>query len=295
MKKILAILVALSMLVCLSSCAKISVTVPSKTDINNSTNNNNNDLTDSQLPGDIGDDFNNQGGDVQTVVPDSPSTGEISDNPAEWTVAQIVQKYKSAAAKTHNNVTSHQDMTLRDKSLKATGTNGKPIADSLLGMTESVMKTALKNNSTDFKGITGGHQNLLVSDVQSAKAYKNGDNIVIEMQMKEQIDKGNGKMTSGTVGHAISVVGDIDSVIGQFSSLGVETDLADENCTLHYKKPVVKVAINSNGYIVNGTWSYYVDVTLKNLTITAFGISVPVAIATSVIDFVVILNGGFKG
>ena len=292
MKKLLSILVALSMLVCMTSCAKINVTVPSKTDINTPTNDNN--FNDNQLPSD-NQNVNNPGGDVQNVVPDTPSTDEMSDNPAQWTVAQIVDYYKKAAARTHNNVTSHQDMTLRDKSLQATGTNGKPIAASLLSMTESVMKTALQNNSTDFKGITGGHQNFVASDVQSARAYKNGNNIVIEMQMKEQIDKGNGKMTSGTVGHAISVVGDIDSVIGQFSSLGVETDLKDENCTLHYKKPVVQVAINSNGYIVNGLWSYYVDVTLKDLTITAFGISVPVAIATSIIDFKVVLNGGFKG
>jgi hypothetical protein len=162
-------------------------------------------------------------------------------------------------------------------------------------MTESVMKTVLANNSKNIQGITGGHQNLVVSDVQSARAYKNGSNIVIEMRMKEQVDKGNGNMYSGSVGHAISVVGDIESVIGQFSSLGVETDLRDENCTLHYKNPVLKVAINSNGMIINGTWSYYVDVTLRDLTIKGFGMTVPVQTATAVIDFIVTLNGGFKG
>lgn len=213
-----------------------------------------------------------------------------SEDPSKWTTAQIVETYRHAASRTHNSVTSYQKMSLREGSLQAPGINS-----TLLSMTESVMKTALSNNSMDIKGITGGHQNLVVSDVQSARAYKNGNNIVIEMKMKEQVDKGNGNMYSGSVGHAISVVGDIDSVIGQFSSLGVETDLADENCTLHYKNPVLKVAINSNGMIINGTWSYYVDVTLRNLTISAFGMTVPVAQATSIIDFVVTLNGGFKG
>ncbi len=216
--------------------------------------------------------------------------GPQSADPTQWTTAQIVETYRHAAGRTHNSVTSQQVMTLRDGSLKAPGIN-----DGLLSMTESVMKTVLKNNSMDIKGITGGHQNLVVSDVQSARAYKSGSNIVIEMKMKEQVDKGNGNMYSGTVGHAVSVVGDIDNVVGQFASLGVTTDLSDNNCTLHYKNPVLKVAINSSGMIINGTWSYYVDVTLKDMVIKGFGMTVPVATATAVIDFVVTLNGGFKG
>ena len=235
---------------------------------------------------------NTQQNDVQNNNNTQPSgnSSQQSADPSQWTTAQIVETYKHAAARTHNSVTSQQVMSLRDGSLKAPGIN-----EGLLSMTESVMKTVLKNNSMDIKGITGGYNNLVVSDVQSARAYKNGSNIVIEMKMKEQIDKGNGNMYSGSVGHAISVVGDIDNVIGQFESLGVTTDLKDENCTLHYKNPIVKVAINSSGIIINGTWSYYVDVTLKNLTITGFGVTVPVNTATSVIDFIVTLNGGFKG
>ena len=232
---------------------------------------------------------NSQNTQQNNTQPSGDSSQQSAD-PAQWTTAQIVETYKHAAARTHNSVTSQQVMTLRDGSLKAPGIN-----EGLLSMTESVMKTVLKNNSMDIKGITGGYNNLVVSDVQSARAYKNGSNIVIEMKMKEQIDKGNGNMYSGSVGHAISVVGDIDNVIGQFESLGVTTDLKDENCTLHYKNPIVKVAINSSGIIINGTWSYYVDVTLKNLTITGFGMTVPVNTATSVIDFIVTLNGGFKG
>lgn len=244
-------------------------------------NNNNSDYTP---------DFNQ---DTQQNIPQDNSqqnSGPQSADPTQWTIAQIVETYKHAAGRTHNSVTSQQLMTLRDGSLQAPG-----IDKTLLSLTESVMKTALSNNSGDIKGITGGYQNLVVSDVQSARAYKNGSNIIIEMRMKEQVDKGNGNMYSGSVGHAISVVGDIDSVIGQFEALGVKTDLRDENCTLHYKNPVLKVAINNSGIIINGTWSYYVDVTLRDLTITGFGMTVPVQTATAVIDFIVTLNGGFKG
>lgn len=213
-----------------------------------------------------------------------------SADPTKWSLAEIVETYRHAAGRTHNSVNSYQDMKLRNNSLNAPGIPGP-----LLSFAEGVMAQALSNNSMNIKGITGGHQNLVASDVQSARAYKSGNNIVIEMNMKEQVDKGNGQMYNGTVGHAISVVGDIDSVVGQFSGLGMNAEIADQDCTLHYKNPRLKVTIDSNGKIINGTWSYYVNITLNNLTIKALGMTVPVKQATAVVDFVVTLNGGFKG
>ena len=212
----------------------------------------------------------------------------VSNDPSKWTTAQIVETYKHAAARTHNSVTSYQQMTLRQM-------NAPGINSTLLSFAQGVMAKALQNNSKDIPGITCGHTNLSVSDVKSARAYKNGNNIVIEMLMKEQTDKGNGNMYSGTVGHAISVVGDIDSVIGQFSGLGMNATIADQDCTLHYANPILKVAIDSNGRIINGTWSYVTNITLNNLNISAMGFDVPVKQATAIVDFVVVLNGGFKG
>ncbi len=282
MKRFLAILVAITMVVSMTSCMNIKVTVPNKA---GQTQNNQNSADIPQNDIDLGDGFIVNNGDSGET--EDPAT--LSDNPAEWTLAQIVEQYKLAAGKTHNSVTSYQNMTMREDSLKAPG-----IADGLLNFAEGVMATALSNNSKNIPGITGGHQKLVVSDVAGARAYKSGNNIVIEMKMKEQVDKGNGDMYSGTVGHAISVVGDIDSVIGQFSGLGMEARIADQDCTLQYVNPVLKVTINSNGIIINGTWSYVVNITLNNLEISAMGITVPVKQATSIVDFYVILNGGFK-
>ncbi len=245
-------------------------------------------IYDSVMP-DNPNDVVQQGDDSQQSDSQQSSSQEQSADPTKWTTAQIVETYKHAASRTHNSVTSHQEMTLRKGSLSAPGVN-----DTLVNLTANIMETVLENNSTDIKGITGGHQNLVLSDVKSARAYKSGSNIVIEMIMKEQVDKGNGNMYSGTVGHAISVVGPINNVVGQFSSLGVNAQIADSDATLHYKNPVVRVAINSSGYIINGTWSYYVNVTLNNMTISGYGQNVDVAQATAIIDFIVTLDGGFK-
>lgn len=242
------------------------------------------------------DDFMQNNSQQDNTQQDVPQNNNQQDNtqqsadPSKWTTAEVVETYRHAAGRTHNSVTSYQDMKLRDDSLNAPGIPG-----ALLSFAEGIMAKALSNNSMNIKGITGGHQNLTVSDVQGARAYKSGNNIVIEMVMKEQVDKGNGQMYNGTVGHAISVVGDIDSVVGQFSALGMSAQIADEDCTLHYKNPRLKVTIDSNGRIINGTWSYYVNITLNNMTISGLGMTVPVKQATAVVDFVVTLNGGFKG
>ena len=223
--------------------------------------------------------------------PDSQQTTQPDNHlsePSQWSKAQIVEIYKHAAGKTHSSVTSYQKMTMRE--LQAPGIN-----DGLVDFAAGIMDKALQNNSKEIAGITGGHQSLVVSDVQTAKAYKNGNNIVIEMTMREQTDGAKGNTYSGTVGHAISVVGDIDSVIGQFSGLGMDAIVADKDVKLHYANPKLRVTINSDGKIINGTWSYITNISLKNLTIKAVGISVPVKEATAIVDFVVTLNGGFKG
>ena len=97
MKKIIAILVTISMLVCLSSCTKIKVTVPNKTNPSGPVND---DFSGDN--GQISDDFSdldNQGGSIDNtqndVQNDTPPSGELSDNPSEWTKAQIVDYYKN--------------------------------------------------------------------------------------------------------------------------------------------------------------------------------------------------------
>ena len=244
------------------------------------------DFSNGDDSGVINQDDNSQSGNQNN----SQGNSQTSSDPSKWTTAQIVEAYKHAAKKTHPTAQSYQSMTLRDGSLKAPG-----IDDWLVDFSEGIMKKALANNTKPIDGITGGHQNLQVSDVKSARAYKSGNNIVIEMLMKEQIDNGAADMYSGTVGHAISVVGDIDTVIDQFSGLGMKGSIADSDCKLHYKNPIVKVTLDQNGRIINGTWSYYTDITLNNLTVSAIGMTVPVKQATAIVDFAVTYNGGFKG
>lgn len=208
---------------------------------------------------------------------------ELPANPAEWTKAEIINYYKKACNNS-KSVKSIQKMTLRD--------NFKVKLDNealnfVIELAIPIIKAALKANSTEFDGITGGYNDLVPSDVKSAKAYKDGKDTIIEMTLVEQKDDAYGDTFKGTVGHGISVVGNIAVVADNFPEWKIGFDTAF--IELHYKNPVLKVRINEKGVIEKGTWSYLVHVTVKDLLIE----KVTLEDASGDIDYVITTGGGF--
>ena len=149
------------------------------------------------------------------------------------------------------------------------------------------INSALKKNSTDFDGITGGYKDLVVTDAKSVKAYKQGNYTIVEMTMKDQVDGKHGHNMSGTVGHAISVLGDISRVLAEFPQFKVDVDNA--NIAVNYVNATVKVKINENGIIEKGTWKYTCDPEISHLDIS--GIMIDKADAE--IDYIITVGGGF--
>lgn len=216
---------------------------------------------------------------------DSPDiTINTFDNPADWSIERIVDVYKNAAKKSNATAKSQQSIELKSISVN----NGE--YEGLFDFIMPIMSKLLANNSTEKDGITGGFNNLTASDVASAKAYKSGNNIAVEMVMKEQTSGARDDALSGSVGHAITAVGDINVVTKQLKDLGLPLEFSEKDTKIYYTNPVVKVLINGNGEIVNGTWSYTVDINLNNYK--AFGKTVD---TTSVVmDNIITVNGGFK-
>lgn len=206
------------------------------------------------------------------------------DSPSAWSKAKIVEIYKAAAAKSNANVKSEQSIALSDVSIN----NGE--YSGVIDFVKPIMTKLLSNNSTEKDGITGGYTNLVESDVYEAKAYAVGDKTAIEMVMREQTDGADADALSGTVGHAISVVGDISIVTKQLNDLGLPIEISKENTTIYYTNPVVKVLIDSNGKILNGTWQYTVHIKLDNYKVGNSTVK-----TTSVImDNIITVNGGFN-
>lgn len=208
---------------------------------------------------------------------------ELPANPAEWTKAEIVNYYKKACNNS-KDVKSVQKMTLRDNFTVKLDNEAWNFA---IDIAMPIIRAALKANSTEFDGITGGYNDLVPSDVKSAKAYKDGKDTIIEMTLVEQKDDAYGDTFKGTVGHGISVVGNIAVVADNFPEwyIGFDTAFIE----LHYKNPVLKVRINEKGVIEKGTWSYVVHITVKDLLIE----KVTLKEASGDVDYVITTGGGF--
>lgn len=210
------------------------------------------------------------------------TTKKPSSDPAEWSKEEIVEFYKQSAIKSHPTAKSSQIMVLN----KLIVNDGDGALNFFLNMLKPVIDTALKNNTTSYNGLTGGFTKLQPSDVKSAKAYKQGAYTVIEMTMVEQTDGLYGDAQEGTVGHAINVLGNVADAVAQFPDFDIKYEEAD--IKVHYANPTVKVRINEKGIIEKGTWNYVSKILIKHLDIS--GIMIDKADAE--IEYVITLAGG---
>ena len=248
----------------------------------------------------VTDDTVNQNSDIQQATPDNSQNqsnssqvqetpqdevdeNKISDNPADWSKEQIVYMYKQAATKSHDTAESSQTMSMPTMVVN----DGDGALGFFINMIKPVIDSVIEKQATTYGGITGGYKNLVASDVDTAKAYKEGKYTVIEMRMVEQTDGLYGDPQEGTVGHAINVLGNVATAVEQFPQFDIKYEEAD--IKIHYADPIVKVRINENGIIEKGTWSYMSEIDIKHLAIG----SVMVDKAYAEIEYVIVVGGGF--
>ncbi len=201
--------------------------------------------------------------DVPTEAQTVTGTTEKLDDPAEWSTKRIVSEYKKAAQKSNSTAKSTQRIIIEKMSVN----DGE--YESAMAFIKTIISKFLESNSTEKDGITGGFENLVASDVSSAKAYKSGNDTVIEMTMLEQTSGPKEDANSGSVGHAITAVGDISVVVEDLSDRGLPLELSEDETYIYYTNPTVKVTINENGEIISGQWQYTVEISMNNFK--AFG------------------------
>ncbi len=176
---------------------------------------------------------------------------------------EIINTYINAAKMTTSSVVSVQKISLNDIIIN----DGSGFANSIIKMVKPVISTVVSANSTEFNGITGGYANMSESDVKTAELKTNGTKKSLKLTMNEQTDTVNTDINSGSVGHAISVIGDLSSVMGQLSDSGLPLEISDENISMTYKNAYVNVTIDESGKIINGTWFYTVTINLTDFSV----------------------------
>lgn len=223
-----------------------------------------------------------------TVVTETTTlnTDDDTNNASLMSTSEIIDLYKKAASKSDSKIKSVQNISLNDIKIN----DGSGMANSVIKMVKPIISKVVSGNSTEFDGITGGYTQLTENDVQEASASNNGDNIVVKLEMKDQTDKGQMAEAEGSVGHAIFVIGDLSTVMGQLSDSGLPVEIQNENVSATYVDAVVNVTIDKDGNIINGTWKYVVTIGLDNFKVA--GSTVDRTEVT--IENVITYNGGIS-
>lgn len=204
----------------------------------------------------FGEDLTNASGETPTNKTPSNQTTKKSDSsdPSKWTTQQIVDYYKKAASVSKGK--SAQTMTITS-------------LPGILSPLKSLFNSTLQKNSQPFSGITGGYAKLTASDLKSASAKKSGNYIIINMVPKTQVDDAYGKATEGTTGHLISV---LDGIAMAVDALGLSAEYPDGSVKLTYKNGFAKnIKINTKtGVIESGSWGYDLDIALNGCKLSVF-------------------------
>lgn len=290
MKKIIALLTAISLIMLLASCGKETEPQTAIPEATSSVEETETEAFNSDISV-VTPTIKTTDDSAVNIIEDgsetaSESTAETSlsaSDPSQWTKEEIVEFYKVAAEKSHPSAKSTQVYVINELILN----DGDGALAFFVKILEPAIASVVEKNATEFDGITGGFRNLTAEDAQSVKAYKSGEYTVIEMTMKPQTDPIRADAQAGTVGHAISVLGDIALVLEQFPQFDVDVENADID--IHYVNPTVKVKINKDGIIEKGTWKYTCYPDIKNLDIS--GIMIKKADAK--IDYIITVGGGF--
>jgi hypothetical protein len=210
---------------------------------------------------------------IQVTTVSAETTEQVTDTPVDdptvWSTERIVEEYKNAARRSHSTAKSTQSISLKNISVN----NGEH--ENVMSFVGGIIGKFLESNSTVKDGITGGFESLVPQDVSSARAYKNGNDTVIELYLAEQTSGPKEDANSGSVGHGITAVGDIAVVVNDLSARGLPLELSEDETKVYYTNPSIKVTINENGEIVSGTWFYTVEIKMDNFK--AFGQNVNTA------------------
>ena len=182
------------------------------------------------------------------------STTEASKIPQ--TTEEIVAYYNAARKATKPAPKGYQTMALKGD------ITGDGAIGTFSGILTKAANSALNKNSKETDWIPAAdHADIKVSDVKSATAKDDGKgNVIVTIYFKDQTDGSDGDPNNG--GPVARGVGTLGSIDGALNEMGAEMTEGRNTVTLTYTDAYVKnVVINQkSGKITGGEWHYLVKI-----------------------------------
>lgn len=195
--------------------------------------------------------------------------------------AEIVEYYKAAAKKT-GRITDTKKMWLAED-ITGEGAVGT-VLKTLQPLLKSVIEGLGSTKERDFPGSDDAVARITAADVAKAKAVSKDGKTTIAIQLKEQVDgpDGNGK-TDGPVARGIGTLDGIEEALAEVDG---EITRGRDTVTLTYKNPTIKVVVDENtGKIIEGTWKYEINIDVADADLKILGFKLTAKNLHTVIGF----------
>ena len=210
----------------------------------------------------------------------SKSSSSNSSNADANTLANAVAKYVAAAKATDKNV----KVTIT-KSLSSIKVGG--LSDTITKLIKSVANSVLADHSGTETGVRGNPDLITVNDFSSYKMSNDGTNTSISFVVKNYTATATGRSNEGSVGHVIGV---LDTLSEATEPMGMETVSDTSNVRLAYKNAKVTCKINNKtGKLVSAKWEYDVDVSIPDNKVKFKGFTLNLKDAAVVIHYQAVL------
>lgn len=283
MKKLLAILLALTLVIGLAACGaktEDETTEPTSTEevteeITEAPTDEVTEPTDEDESTEAPDESKEDASEDETKEEETTEEEKKEFNSTD--AKEVVEFYNAARKATNPAPKGHQTMALSGE------ITGDGVIGVLLNVLQPAAEKALSNNSKDTDWIPAhDHDDILPSDVTSAKATTKDGVTTVELKFKDQVD---GPDTSkGPVERGISTLGSIDSAL---SEMGAEISEGRDTVKLTYTDAYLTAKIK-DGKIVGGTWHYLVKIFVGNAK-GKLGISITLKNIKAAVDYKVVI------
>ncbi len=288
MKKLLAIMLTLSLVFALAACGSKTVDEPDTTEPESI-------ATDTEAPEASATENEAEATEEEAATEEEPEATEEEATEAETEAAateeepeedkefnstdaaEVVAFYNEARKATNPAPKGHQTMAL------AGDITGDGVLGVLLSVLQPAADKALSNNSKDTDWIPGhDHPDILATDVTSAKATTKDGVTTVELKFKDQTDGPD--QSVGPVERGISTLGSIDSALKE---LGAEITEGRDTVKLTYTDAYLTAKIK-DGKIIGGTWHYKVNIFVGNAK-GKLGISITLKNLRAAVDYKVVI------